>query len=136
MSKEPIEPGRAQPTYSGFLILRINEIWGIWRDGDPEQALRLGIRLANTFLIRKIKKELKHDIEVITKDMNKAYGLQGVDFFTTHLVRNRQAQRVANHYIEPFLSKMSDLVDQWGFYELPSRRLKASDFKELEKDED
>ena len=132
MSK-PIEPGKVQPTYSGFLILRINEIWGIWKEGDSEQALRLAIRLADTFLIRKIKKELKHDVETITKDMNEAYSLQGVDFFTTHLVRNREARRVATFYIGPFLSKLSDLIDEWGYYELPSRRLKASDFKELEK---
>lgn len=133
---ERIEPGRVQPTYSGFLILRINEIWGIWRDGDPEQAIRLAIRLANTFLIRKIKKELEHDVEVITKDMNKAYRLESIDFFTTHLVRNREARKTATYYIGPFLSKMSDLIDEWGYYELPSRRLKASDFKELEKVED
>jgi len=132
MSK-PIEPGKVQPTYSGFLILRINEIWSIWKDGDAEQALRLAIRLANTFLIKKIKKELRHDVEVITKDMNEAYSLQGVNFFTTNLVRNRAGRRVASYYIGPFLSKLSDLIDEWGYYELPSRRLKASDFKELEK---
>jgi len=136
MSKPgPIEPGRAQPTYSGFVMRRIEEFWSVWRNGDPEEALRLAVRFANTLLIKKIKKELEHDVEVITKDLNKAYGTQGVDWYTRQQNRNRAAKRVANHYIIPFLSKMSDLIDQWGFYELPSRRLKPSDFKELEKDE-
>lgn len=134
MSK-PIEPGKVQPTYSGFLILRINEIWSIWKDGDAEKALNLALGLANTFLIKKIKKELEHDVEVIRKDLNKAYGIQGVDWYSKQQNRNRAARRVANRYLVPFLSKMSDLIDQWGFYELPSRRLQAKDFKELTKDE-
>jgi len=97
--------------------------------------LRLAVRFANTLLIKKIKKELEHDVEVITKDLNKAYNTQGVDWYTRQQNRNREAKRVANHYIIPFLSKMSDLIDQWGFYELPSRRLQAKDFKELGEDE-
>lgn len=135
MSK-PIEPGKVQPTYSGFLILRINEIWSTWKEGNAEQALTLALGLANTFLIKKIKEELKHDVEVITKARNQAYRTLGVDWYTRQQNRNRAARRVANRYLVPFLSKMSDLIDQWGFYELPSRRLKAKDFKELEEHED
>ncbi len=135
MSELPIEPGKVQPSYSGFLILRINEIWGIWKEGDPEEALRLAVRLANTFLIRKIKGKLKADVETITKEMNSVYSLSGVDFYTTQLVQNRQASRIANRHIGPFLSKLSDLIDEWGYYELPSRRLKGKDFKDLENEE-
>ena len=100
-----------------------------------EKAITLAVRLADTLTPKKIKDKLKHEVEVITKDMNKAYSLQGVDFFTTHQVRNRAARRVANHYIGPFLSKLSDLLDEWGYYEVPSRRLKPADFKGLEKNE-
>jgi len=132
---EPVEPGKIMPTYSGFVILRLNEIWSYLRNDDPEQALRLALFFADTLTPKKIKKKLKHDVEAIRKDVNRAYNLQGVDFFTTHLVRNREGRRVANHHIGPFLSKLSDLLDEWGYYELPSRRLKPSDFKGLEKNE-
>lgn len=132
---ERIEPGKVQPTYSGFLIVRIHEIWGLWREGNSELALQLALRLANTFLLKKIKTELKDDVELITKALDKAYGKKSVDWYTSELTRNRHARRVANHYLGPFLAKMSDLIDEWGYYEIPSRRLKAKDFEELEKNE-
>lgn len=133
MSKEEmVEPGRVMPTYSGFVILRVNEIWGIWKEGDPEQALKLAVRLANTFLPKKLKKRLRHDAEVIRKDINKAYSFRSVDFYQTEIGKNREVRRTAALHIGPFLDKLSDLLDEWGYYEMPSRRLKPSDFKELE----
>jgi len=132
---EPVEPGKIMPTYSGFVILRLNEIWSYLRNDDPEQALRLALFFADTLTPKKIKKRLKHEVEAIRKDVNRARNLQGVDFFTTHLVRNREARKVASFHIGPFLSKLSDLLDEWGYYEVPSRRLKPADFKEIEKNE-
>ena len=132
---EPVEPGKVMPTYSGFIILRLNEIWATLRADDPEGALRSALFFAENLTPKKIKKRLKHDVEAIRKDLNRARNLQGVDFFTTHLVRNREARKVANHHIGPFLSKLSDLLDEWGYYEVPSRRLKPTDFKEIEKNE-
>lgn len=133
---EPIEPGRIMPTYSGFVVLRINEIWAIWREGNPERALKLALRFADTLLIKKIKKALEPDVEFITKALNKANEVGGVDLMQRRRNRMLTAKRVASIHIGPFLSKLSDLLDEWGYYEAPSRRLKASDFKELEKVED
>jgi hypothetical protein len=135
LASEPVEPGKVMPTYSGFVILRLNEIWATWRADDPEGALKSALFFAENLTPKKIKKKLKHEVEVIKKDLNKAYRTQGVDFFTTHVARNRATRRVAIYYLGPFLSKLSDLLDEWGYYEVPSRRLKPSDFKGLEKHE-
>ena len=132
MSKA-IEPGKVQPTYSGFIIRRIEEFWEHWRNDDPVFALIQALRFADTLLLKKIKEKLKPDIASITAELLQAYRTPGVDWLARGNARNRAARKVAHRRLTPFLSKMSDLLDQWGYYELPSRRLKASDFKELEK---
>jgi len=128
-----IEPGKVQPTYGGLVILRLNEIWNLWAKDDSVGALILCLRFADTLMLKKIKKKLKHDVEVIRKDLAKVSGMKSIDFFTTHLVRNRAARRVAEYWLPKLFSKLSDCLDELGFYEVPSRRLKAKDFKELEK---
>ena len=124
-----------QPTYAGFVILRLNEIWGIWAEGDSVKALLLTLRFAETLMIRKIKKKLRHDVEIIRKELKQAYGMQGTDFFTSQIIRNRNTQRVARRYIGPFLSELSDLLDEAGYYERASTRLKSDDFKKLGENE-
>lgn len=95
------------------------------------KALVLALRFANVLTPRKIKKRLQHDVEVIWKALNKAYSSQGTDFFTGQMVRNRNAKKVAIRYVDPFLSKLSDLLDEAGYYERTSTRLQSSDFKKL-----
>jgi len=124
-----------QPTYAGFVILRLNQIWGIWAEGDDVKALILTLRFAETLMIRKIKKKLQHNAEIIRKDLNKAYGSHGTNFFTTQIIQNRNTQKVARRYIGPFLSELSDLLDEAGYYEKATTRLKSSDFKKLGEDE-
>ena len=120
-----------QPTYAGFVILRLNEIWGIWAEGDDVKALMLSLRFADTLMIRKIKKKLQHDVEVIREAMNKAGKTRAPNFYSTQMRRNRELRIVARHYLGPFLSKLSDLLDEAGYYERTSTRLKSSDFKKL-----
>ena len=131
ISEQPIEPGKVQPTYAGFVILRINEIWSIWAEGDDVKALVLALRFADTFMVRKIKKRLQDDVEIIRKDLNKAYSSHGTDFFTSQIIRNRNAKKVAARYLGSFLSELSDLLDASGFFEKATTRLKSSDFKKL-----
>ena len=128
-----LELGKAQPTYGGLLILRLNEIWKLWSQNDPEGALILCLRLADTLMLRKIKKKLKKMVAVIRVDLAKAYGVGGVDWYQTQKNRNRLARKVAEYWLPKLYGELSDYLDEWGFYEIPSRRLKAKDFKELEK---
>ena len=104
------------PTYISFLMGRLIEIWEAWDSGDPEFALRKACRLV-IFLPRDLKKEMQHEVELVTKEMNAAYNLSGSDFFNTHLVRNRYGRRVATEGLPPFLDKMIDLLDERGYLE-------------------
>jgi len=79
---EPVQPGKIMPTYSGFVIMRINEIWGYLRNDNPEQALRLTLFFSDNLTPRKTKKKMKPITEPIKKELNAAYRTQGVDFFT------------------------------------------------------
>jgi len=109
-----IDPDKVMPTYSGFLIKRLNEIWEAWDEGDPEFALRRSCRLT-LFLPTKLKTELKSDLLKITQAMNTAYNLQGSDFFLTHLRRNRKGREVATILLPNFIDYIMDLLDQWGY---------------------
>lgn len=117
------------------MILRLNEIWGIWAQGDDLKTLMLTLRFADTLTPRKIKKRLQHDVDTIRKDLNKARNTTSVDFFSTHIRQNRELQKVATRYVGPFLSKVSDLLDEAGYYEKATTRLKSSDFKKLGENE-
>ena len=102
------------PTYRAFLAGRLLEIWAAWDNGNLEQSLRRALRLV-TFLPRELKKELRKDEERITKALNAAYRVQGVDWYTRQQNRNREARRVASLYLEPFVDKMTDLLDEGDY---------------------
>jgi len=113
MSKK-IEPDKVMPTYSGFLIMRLGEIWKAWDDGDPEFSLRRACRLT-LFLPDKLKEELRNDLVKITQAMNQAYNLSGSDFFLTHLRRNRKGREIATILLPNFIDFLMSLLDQWGY---------------------
>lgn len=129
--REPMQPSKVQPTYAGFVILRLNQIWGVWAEGNYEQALRLSLRFADALTPRKIKERLQDDVKVIRKKLNEAYSLSANNFFGTQLRRNREARKVAFRYCGPFISKLSDLLDEAGYYEKTLTRLQSSDFAKL-----
>ena len=134
--REPIEPGRVQPTYAGFVILRLNEIWGVWAEGDVVKALILALRFADALTPRKIKKELQDDVKGIREELDKAYNMKfNADFFTQQQMRNKEIEKVARRYAGPFLSELSDLLDEAGYYERVATRLKTSDLNKLEEEE-
>lgn len=116
MSEDSGKVKDVMPTYRGFLAGRLVEIWSAWDEGDLELSLRRACRLV-TFLPRALKKQLREDRDKITKEMNSVYGLTGVDFYTTHLTRNRQVNRVAMLYLEPFADKILNLLDERGYLE-------------------
>ena len=100
-------------------------------EGDSLKALILTLRFADMLTPRKIKKRLQDDVKIIREDMNKANRTTASNFFSTKVHQNRELRRVSDHYIYPFLSKLSDLLDEAGYYEKGTTRLKSSDFKKL-----
>ena len=99
------------------------------------KALILTLRFADTVMIRKVKKRLQDDVTVIREAMNKARKTHASNFYSTQVRQNRELKKIARRYLGPFLSELSDLLDQAGFYERTSTRLKSSDFKKLGDDE-
>jgi len=106
----------ALPYYTAFLMDKVNKIYDAWDLEDITLALRRATRLV-AFLPRKMKKEMEADVEDIEKDMMKAYRVKGVDFHTDQLARNREARRVASLYLEPFVNKLMDLLDDNHYLE-------------------
>jgi len=99
--------------------------------GDSVKALVLTLRFADMLTPRKIKKRLQHDVKIIREAMNKAGQTRASNFYSTKIQQNQALRRVANHYLGPFLSKLSDLLDQAGYYEKTSTRLKTEDYKKF-----
>ena len=117
MSNKPEKEVRGVvPTYIGFLMGRIVQIWTAWDEDDLELALRRACRLYY-FTVDQLKKELKPDVQSITKEMNHAYGLNGADFFTTHLIRNREARQIAIKRLPALMDKIISLFDQRDYLE-------------------
>ena len=108
------------PTYIGFLMGRIMQIWEAWDEGDPELALRRACRLYY-FTVDKLKKELSNDVESIMKEMNQAYSLKGVDFFTTQLKRNHVARQIAVKRLPSLVDKIISLFDERDYLEQHKR---------------
>jgi len=109
-----IEPDKVMPTYSGFLIMRLSEIWKAWDEGDPEFALDRACRFV-LWLPDKLKEILREDLGKITEARKKAYGLSGSDFFLTHLKRNRKGREVAIILLPRFIDSIMSLLDKWGY---------------------
>jgi len=94
-----------------FLFKQIDRIYDAWDEGDYEHALSRALRLI-VGLPTDIKEALWDEKQEITKELNQAYSSQGVDFFTTHLVRNREGKRVSMMRLGPLMDKMIRLLDE------------------------
>ena len=121
----------ALPYYTAFLMDKVNKIYDAWDSEDITLALRRATRLV-AFLPRKMKKEMLEDVEDIEKDMMKAYRVKGVDFHTDQLARNREARRVASLYLEPFVNKLIDLLDENHYLEPGALQPRHTGKKKLE----
>ncbi len=118
MPEEELTPAEAKGYYAGFLIDKLNKIYDAWDQGDPELALRRSLRLTLA-LPRKLKEKIREDVHTIKKDMESVYRLQGSDFYTTELRRNKRSVEVASHYLAGFVDKLTDLLDEGGYFEIP-----------------
>jgi len=78
-----------------------------------------------------IKEALWDEKQEITKKLNQAYRSQGVDFFTTHLVRNREGKRVSIMRLGPLMDKMIRLLDEKKWLERGALRPRFPEKKKL-----
>jgi len=108
------------PTYIGMLMAKINLIYDDWVDGDVESALRRAC-LLYYFLVDELKKQLKDDVQQINKELVHAYNLQGTDFFTSRLMRNRRGRQIAASKLPSLIDKMISLFDSRDYLEQHKR---------------
>jgi len=118
MSKdnEDVDQTYLEKPFTIFLFKAYTSIYEKWVEGNLEGALTEALKLV-VELPTDVKEALWKDKKQIEKDLDKAYRTQGVDWYTRQQNRNRAARRVAHYYIEPFLDKMTRLLDAKGWLE-------------------
>ena len=113
---DEVTPSYPERPYVGFLFKAYTSIYEKWVEGDTEGALRELLKLV-VGTPTDVKDQLWDDKEKIEKDLNTAYRVQGVDWYTRQQNRNREARRVAQFYMEPFFDKVTRLLDEKGWLE-------------------
>lgn len=117
-----LDPADIKPTYNSFLIDKINKIYEAWDKNLPETALGRAVRLVY-FLPKELKDKLRDERNKIVAKFNEAYQVSGVDWYTKQQNRNRQARRVANHYLPSFVDEMMNWLDERGYLEEKRRKI-------------
>jgi len=130
MATSLVDKTQLERPYTFLLFKSLMGIQGAWNEGDYLYALSQACKLV-TFLPNDIKDVLWSDKEVIQKDITSAYRSAASNFYSTQLVRNRKAKRVAMKYLEPFLDKMIRLLDSKGWLERGALRPRYPGTKKL-----
>lgn len=116
--------------YTAFLFKSVWLIFEAWDSNEYRLALSRACKLV-VFLPNDIKEVLWPKKEEIQSELRKAYRKAGVDFFTTQVIRNRNARAVAFHYLEPFVDEMVRLLDEKGWLERGALRPSFTKEKKL-----
>ena len=127
---EDIDQTYLEKPFTIFLFKAYTSIYEKWVSGNIEGALTEALKLV-VELPTDVKEALWKDKKKIEQDLDKAYRTQGVDWYTRQQNRNRAARRVAQHYIEPFLDKMTRLLDAKGWLERGALRPRYPSSKKL-----
>ena len=130
MAQSSVDKTQLERPYTFFLFKSLAGIHEAWIENEFGEALSQACKLV-VFLPNDIKDELWPEKESIKQEMNKAYRLQGMDFYTTQLRRNRVAKAVAFQRLEPFMDKMVRLLDDKGWLERGSLRPRYPGTKKL-----
>jgi len=111
---EPLDPSFLERPYTHLLFKGLMSVYEKWVNRYVEDALDEALILV-VMLPTDIKEAMWEKKMQIHKDLNRAYNVQGSDFFLTHLRRNRTAQKVATIHIGPFVDDMVRRLDekQW-----------------------
>lgn len=113
---DPIEGTVPEKPFIAFLFKALYGIYDAWDEGNLRKALSRATRLV-VFLPTDIKKKLWPERQKIVSAVNQAYRRNSVDWFTSQGLRNTTADRVAQLYLEPFVNRIVDLLDDKDWLE-------------------
>ena len=130
MATSSVDKTELERPYTFLLFKSLMGIQTAWNERDYLYALSQACKLV-TFLPNDIKDVLWNDKEVIQKNITSAYRSTASNFYSTQLVRNRNAKKVAMKYLEPFLDKMIRLLDSKGWLERGALRPRYPGTKKL-----
>jgi len=130
---EPLDQTNLEAPYTRILFNGIASIYEKWVNRDIEDALEEALILVVN-LPTDIKDAMWDKKLLIEKDLNRAYRVQGSDFFLTHLRRNRTAQKVARIYLSPFMDEMTRRLDEKGWLHRGALRARFRKDKTLDAD--
>lgn len=130
METTSVNKTQLERPYTAFLFKSLWLIFEAWDQDQYRLALSRACKLV-VFLPSDIKEVLWPQKEKIQNAIRKASRTQSVDFFTTHLVKNRAALRVAGYYLEPFVDEMVRLLDEKGWLERGALRPRFQDKRKL-----
>jgi hypothetical protein len=100
------------PPYYGFIIDKLNRIFYLWDEAQNEAlALRCALRLTK-FLPRKLKNQLREETDKIKTELEIASKGIGYNFQTANRNINQSLAIVAHKYLENYVNKLTDLLDQ------------------------
>jgi len=105
-----------QYSFSTFLWRCLTELQVNWDNGNHIKALEEALSLIK-YLPQIIQKDLQDDAERISQYMNRAIKIEGSDFQTTMLVKNRNADKVARYWFPIFVTKLMQKLDERGYLE-------------------
>ena len=136
MGENPERIKDLQYSFSGFLWKQLDNIQTSWDEGDVVRATWRTLTLVK-YLPVAIKEELKPIADQIAKELNQAPEVvEGHDFHTEMILKNKAAQAVAQKYLGAFINKMMTLLDQRGYLERGFfQQITQKDVKEFEEKE-
>lgn len=115
-STEELSQSYLERPYTVFLFKALGSIYEKWVGNNPEGALTEALKLVVT-LPTNVKEKLTEEKKRIEIAIANAYRRHGSDYYTRQQNRNREAKRVAHRELEPFMDKMTRLLDQKGWLE-------------------
>ena len=107
----------AEFKYVDFLWKEIAKIRDCQTSGDLPQALRLATSLIS-YLPVAIKNKFRKPAKEIEKDIrNILTKVEGVDFHTTQMARNKALRQYAAEVLDSFMDEISTVLDKRGYME-------------------
>jgi len=115
MSYRPSEAKAVSKSFQAFLWSEIGKIREAENEGDILTALNRACSLVK-YLPVSVKEKLRDNVAEITVLVNKNFNIEGSDFQSTMLLRNKSVDTVAKAYLKVFMNKLMRLLDERGVY--------------------
>ena len=102
--------------YENFLWLEIHDIRQVEKENDYPRALSLLLSLFS-YLPDSLKKQFRETVKNRYEEVRKVFALSGVDFYTTHLRRNRAIANYARKTFPSLMDAFSTELWRLGYME-------------------